>query len=63
MLRSIHETLADFVSAAIGILAGTFAFSVILGVFGLGSAILGGIVAVIFAVAVSARCNPQGGMQ
>jgi hypothetical protein len=63
MLRSIHGTLAGCVSATIAVLAGTLTFFVIVGVLGLGSAVVGGIVAIVFAVVVSARGNPQEDLQ
>jgi hypothetical protein len=59
MAHSISKTLADHVPPVIATLVGIFICNVIVGVFGLGFAILGGIAAIGFVILVSARANPQ----
>ena len=59
MLRSTYNILRGNVSVVIATLIAALTLFVILGVFGLGTAILGSIAAIGFVVAVSARGNPQ----
>jgi hypothetical protein len=59
MPRSIHKTVADSVPPFIATSVGIFICNVIVGVFGLGFAILGSVAAIVFVIFVSTRGNPQ----
>jgi hypothetical protein len=59
MPRSIHKAFGGYASALFACLVGAFTFFVIVGVFGLGPAVVGSIAAIALVAVVSARANPQ----
>ena len=59
MLRSTYNAIAGNVSVVFATLIAALTLFVVLGVFGLGTAIIGSVAAIGFVVAVSARRNPQ----